>query len=109
MSNFFEEVLDDDLNIPRALEIVWALVKDPDIGGKLKYKALLKFDKVLGLDLDKIKVSNFSKDILDLIKKRDKARKDKDWKESDRIRDKLMKKDVKVSDDIDGSNYTKAL
>jgi cysteinyl-tRNA synthetase len=105
----FEKVLDDDLNMPLALEVVWGLIKDSKIGGKLKYKTLLGFDKILGLKLKDLKIEKFSKEILDLIKERDKVRKEKNWSESDRIREVLSKKGVKVSDDIKGSSYTKAL
>ncbi len=101
----FEKVLDNDLNIAEALEIVWKLIRDSNVGGSLKYKTLLKFDKVLGLGLDK--TEKFSGEILGLIKKRDKARKGKNWKDSDKIRNALLKKGVKVSDNAGGSVYSK--
>ncbi len=105
----FEDALDDDLNISLALETVWGLIKDSSIGDKLKYKALLRFDEVLRLGLKGIKAKKFSKEILDLIKKRDKARKEKNWKESDKIRDELIKKGIKVSDNENKSSYTQSL
>ena len=101
----FSDALDDDLNMPQALAVVWKLVKNSDVGSGLKYKVLLDFDKVLGLGLDKVKKVKLSSDVLGLIKKRDKARKEKDWKESDRIRNILVKKGVKVSDSASGSAY----
>ena len=103
----FSSALDDDLNMPRALAVVWSLVKDSKVGSGLKYKALLNFDKVLGLGLDKVKKVKFSSEVLGLIKKRNKARKDKNWKESDRIRAILVKNGVKVSDSAGGSVYSK--
>ena len=105
----FENALDNDLNTPVALEVIWGLVKDSKVGDFKKYKLLLKFNKVLGLGLDKVKEVKFSKEILSLIKKRDKARKEKNWKESDKIRALLIKKGVKVSDNPESSIYSRGL
>lgn len=47
----FIEKLENDLNTPQALAVVWALVKDKEIKPEDKLATLLDFDNVLGLDL----------------------------------------------------------
>lgn len=47
----FTEKLENDLNTPQALAVVWTLVKDKDVPNNNKLATLLDFDKVLGLGL----------------------------------------------------------
>ena len=58
----FTEVINDDLDMPRAMALVWQLVKDKNIDASCKKSMLLKFDKVLGLGLDKVKKCLKTKD-----------------------------------------------
>ena len=48
--NRFKEQINEDLNMPRALAVVWELVKD-DLSPSIKKATLLQFDRVLGLRL----------------------------------------------------------
>jgi len=45
----FEKSMDDDLNTPRAISVLWKLVRDEKAQGKLK--TIKKMDEVFGLDL----------------------------------------------------------
>ncbi len=47
----FIEKLENDLNTPQALAVLWTLVKDGGVSPEDKYATLLDFDKVLGLEL----------------------------------------------------------
>lgn len=47
----FREKLENDLNTPQALAIVWTLVKDKEVANNDKLATLKDFDKVLGLGL----------------------------------------------------------
>ena len=47
----FIEKLENDLNIPQALAVVWTMLKDKDLSPEDKLATLLDFDKVLGLGL----------------------------------------------------------
>ena len=47
----FTEKLENDLNTPQALAVLWTLVKDKDVTLENKLATLLDFDKVLGLGL----------------------------------------------------------
>lgn len=95
----FEEAMNDDLNTPKALQVLWKLVRDENADGK--YKTVEKIDGVFGLKLleeEKIKVPT---EIKKLIDEREKARREKNWKKADEIRDKIKEKGYEV---IDGKN-----
>ena len=47
----FLMAINDDLNLPKALAVVWDLIKDQSLPGAAKKQSLLKFDSVLGLNL----------------------------------------------------------
>ncbi|MBR9690699.1 cysteine--tRNA ligase, partial [Candidatus Woesearchaeota archaeon] len=111
-TNFEKEFIDsieNDLNIPKALAVVNEVLREKNLSNKDKYELLLDFDKVLGLGFkdmkqEKVKVS---KDVKELIDKREKARKEKDWKTADKIRDEIKKKGYQLLDTTDGVNVEK--
>ena len=93
----FLEAINDDLNMPVAMSIVWDIIKNPKKSKQLQ-KLLLKFDQVLGLNLKEYKkIENIlPEEILELVNARNKARQDKNWSESDRIRELLIEKGYTV-------------
>ena len=100
----FHEAINDDLNMPVAMSVVWDVIKNPKKSKKFA-DLILKFDEVLGLDLKNYEKQNdeLPKDILELIDQRNNARKEKNWAESDRIRDLLIEKGYTVKDSKDGT------
>jgi len=70
----------------------------------------LDFDKILGLELDKAKekipqeipISELPQNIQDLIKERQKARDNKDYKKSDELREKILKSNCLIKDTQQG-------
>lgn len=100
----FLEAINDDLNMPVAMSIVWDVVKNPNKSKKLQ-NLLLKFDEVLGLNLkDYQKEENvLPEDIQALVNERNEARANKNWAESDRIRDLLIEKGYTVKDSKEGT------
>lgn len=100
----FLEAINDDLNMPVAMSVVWDVVKNPNKSQKLK-NLLLKFDEVLGLDLKNYKKEEnvLPEDVLELVKSRNEARANKNWAESDRIRDILIEMGYTVKDSKDGT------
>ena len=94
----FKQALENDLQMPQVLAVVWEMVKSDKLSEKEKLFLITKFDQVLGLDLDKRKTEEIPEGILELIKERDKARGEKKWDEADKIRDELMKKGWRVLD-----------
>jgi cysteinyl-tRNA synthetase len=88
----FMEAINDDLNTPQALAIVWKLVKDENISHADKKATLNDFDLVLGLGLahlaEKIE-EELPQEIIDLKEKRDLARTEKNWPLSDQLREEI--------------------
>ena len=100
----FLDAINDDLNMPLALSVVWDVVKNENKSKDL-YNLLLKFDEVLGLDLanyEKEKVS-LPEEIVELVNLRNEARANKNWAESDRLRDVLIEKGYSVKDSKEGT------
>lgn len=100
----FLDAINDDLNMTVAMSVVWDVIKNSKKSKKLA-ELILKFDEVLGLDLKnyKEKENKLPDEIIELIAKRDEARKNKDWTESDRIRDLLISKGYEVKDTKEGT------
>ncbi|PKL72661.1 cysteine--tRNA ligase [Candidatus Kuenenbacteria bacterium HGW-Kuenenbacteria-1] len=98
----FLKAVNNDLNMPQALSVVQELLKS-DIANQDKLKTILDFDKVLGLNLGKIKINKIPKEILDLVSQREKARKKKNWQKSDEIRQEIEKLGYQVEDTKQGS------
>ncbi len=105
----FEKEMDDDLNISNALAAVFGFmnkINKEKISKKDAEKIvdLMKdFDKVFGiLKTEKEKIS---KDIKELIQKREEARKNKDYEKADKIRDTLRKKDIILEDTTEGVRW----
>tara|TARA_Y100000310_G_C20589152_1_gene767029 strand:+ start:23 stop:1366 length:1344 start_codon:yes stop_codon:yes gene_type:complete len=96
----FEKAMDNDLNTPVALKILWEFVKNKNENGKIQ--TIKKMDSVFGLDLLKL---NIPKKIIELAEKRKKAREDKQWKVSDKLREQINKQGYNISDKENGS-YT---
>jgi len=53
------------------------------------------------LDLGKLKKETPPKEIRDLVKKREEARKKKDWEKSDKLREQINKKGYLIEDSQD--------
>ncbi len=100
----FLKAINDDLNMPVAMSVVWEVVKYPKKSQQLR-DLLLKFDMVLGFDLMNYQKEEekLSEEILALVKQRDEARQNKNWAESDRIRDLLINQGYLVKDTKEGT------
>ena len=101
----FLEAINDDLNMPVAMSVVWDVIKNPNKSKKLQ-NLLLKFDEVLGLNLKDYQKENkqeIPEEIQILVNERNEARANKNWSESDRIRDILIEKGYTVKDSKEGT------
>lgn len=109
----FLEAINDDLNLPQAMGIVWEIIRKTE--KSMDYANLLeKFDQVLGLDLknaEKYMVKEelaVDDEVKALVEKRDEARKEKNWALSDEIRRVLEEKGYLVKDTKEGTVIEKA-
>lgn len=96
----FTEALNDDLNTPQAVSIAIELAKNPLIPIADKRATLLDFDRVLGLGLSNFKkvIEEIPVEIYNLVKEREVARKSKDFKKSDILRDQVKKAGFEIED-----------
>ena len=106
IENKFHQAINDDLNMPLAMSDVWEAVKYQDKSPKMA-KLLEKFDTVLGLKITNKKEEKIPQEILDLVEQRKIARQDKNWTESDRLRDLIAEKGYSVKDTKDGVEVSK--
>ena len=101
----FEKAMDDDLDTVGALQVLWSLLRDDKASGKIK--TIKKMDEVFGLDLLKKEKVDIPADVMKLVKDREKARRDKDWKKADKLRNEIEKKGWKIDDTGEGSKVQK--
>lgn len=101
----FQDALSDDLNTANAITILYDLLKY-DVNDITKREIVKYFDQVLSLDLmvqnDKNVDINY---VEEMIKKRNDAKKNKDFILADSIRDKLLEEGIVLKDTRDGTTY----
>lgn len=111
----FVEAINDDFNIPKAIGIMWDMLRDSNLDDLSKLSMLIDFDKIFGFDIKKqSKIFNTEVDskklpteIKDLLEEREQARQNKDWANSDKLRDKILEKGYKIEDTSEGSVISK--
>jgi cysteinyl-tRNA synthetase len=112
VENNFEKAMDDDLNIANALAVIFDFIRDVNKEeiSKKNAKEIIKFmkkiDSVLGL-LKEEKEEKLDKNIEALIKKREFARKNKDYEKADKIRAELKEKGIILEDTKKGVVWKK--
>ena len=105
----FHQAINDDLNMPAAMGVVWEVVRQDKKSDKFA-KLLLKFDTVLGLKIDEEcnkPKEELPEEILKLIEERKKARENKEWNKSDELRDIIKEKGYEIKDTKDGMEVKK--
>ena len=96
----FHQSINDDLNMPLAMGVVWEVIKQ-EKKSKQFADLLLKFDTVLGLKIDCLlqkQKTEIPQEIMDLVEQRKEARKNKDWKKSDELRDFIQSQGYEIKD-----------
>ena len=113
----FIEAMDDDFNVQNALSIMYDLattlnnhlqkeqVDKPAL--KRAKKLLIAWLEIFGVSFKEEPAEN-DDEIEKLIAQRDEARKNKDWAESDRLRDELQAKGIVIEDTPQGTRWHRA-
>lgn len=98
----FHKAINDDINMPEAMGIVWDLLKNEKKSIKIA-NLILKFDEVLGLDIANSKKYlqkdiEIPEEIIALAEKRKEAKINKNFEEADRIRNEIIEKGYNIKD-----------
>ena len=99
----FLDAINDDLNMPKALSILWEVMRSGN-SNSLKAGTVFKFDEVLGLSLRNSKPiieaneKEMPEEVKQMLKEREKLRKEKKYQEADKIRNKIIEMGYKVED-----------
>ena len=116
----FEDAMDDDFNVQNALTAVYELlpIVNANVNDEQVDKTeLTDFKKILsswleifGIDCGKlvaVETGDDDAEIEALVKKRDEARKNKDWAKSDEIREQLKEMGVVIQDTPQGTRWSR--
>jgi len=111
----FEEAMDDDLNISVALAALFDFVRDVNRlmdenavsreEAEEVYGLMMRFDKVLGVIGEVGREERLPKEAEELIRRREEARRAKDWETADRIRAQLRSMGIIVEDTPEGVKW----
>lgn len=103
--NKFKECLSDDLNTANSITLIYEVLKS-DTTETTKKEIIKEFDKVLSLDLTKEEKRAIDESyIKEMIRKRNEAKKNKDFTLADSIRSDLEKEGIILKDTREGTTY----
>ncbi|MDD2909584.1 MAG: cysteine--tRNA ligase, partial [Candidatus Pacebacteria bacterium] len=97
----FLDYINNDLDMPKALALVWDIIKDDHISDKEKYDLILDFDKVFSLNLKQEKIE-VPEEVISLANEREVYRKEKNFEKSDEIRKIIENKGYTIKDEEGG-------
>ena len=109
-SEFIKQI-NDDLNVPKAFALAWDLMKDDNISPSDRLTLLYGFDSVFGLGLKDLKeeIMDVPDEVMALVRDREIARDEKNWKEADLLRKKIQKAGFMVKDTPGGTEIKKVV
>jgi len=102
----FFQAINEDLNIPEALALTWKALKNKEIS----LQTIITFDKIFGLKLHETEETpavEIPDTVQTLLDERAQARTNKNWAESDRLRDAITALGFDVLDTSDGQKAEK--
>lgn len=93
----FIEAINDNLNIPLAISVLWDMLKNMPKNNEV-YKTALDFDRIFALDLGKELSIEIPSKITELAEKRWQAKKNKDWSTADQLRAEISNLGYEILD-----------
>jgi cysteinyl-tRNA synthetase len=107
VDRFISEV-NDDLNMPRAVAVLWELIKS-DLPARVKKATLLFYDRILGLGLQDYHPNEeiIPEEVMMLAKQRQAARMEKNWALGDTLRIQINQKGYEIEDTAQGPKIRK--
>ncbi|MBR3631562.1 MAG: cysteine--tRNA ligase [Elusimicrobiaceae bacterium] len=106
----FQAAMEDDINAPKALAVVWESLRGSELNAAEKVEFLKFADGILALDLFRApeeKTEKLPAEVEILLNQRAEARKAKDYKKSDELRDQLAAAGYRVKDTPQGQQVEK--
>ena len=107
----FQTFINDDLDIPQAVALMWELLKDSKISNEDKRATLIDFDKIFGFGLNEVTpmeninpahAHEIPPEIQALADAREEARKSKEWAKADALRNEIRDRGFDVVDSETG-------
>lgn len=115
MSREFATLITDDLATPQALGHLWHALRDDELSAEEKLGVLDAADALLGLSLshpplpESSTIHELPGAVRLLAQEREAARKNKDFREADRLRDEIEQRGYRVDDKPEGPVFTPIL
>ena len=118
----FAAFVNDDLDTPKAIALLWELMADTSVSDKDKRVTILDFNRVLAIGFiesyrqmknilagitKKVEVKKAPEDVQELIREREDARERKDWEKADTLREQIKEKGYTIEDTEKGPELTK--
>lgn len=98
----FREMVNDDLDMPKAVALAWELMKDKKITNVDKKATLLQFDEVFGFRLKDVALqfaqTEIPAEVTALAEARKEAREAKEWNKADALRKEIEARGYIVKD-----------
>ena len=101
----FQDEVDDEINLPNGLKILWKLARDDKAVGKLR--TIKKIDEIFDFGLGNKEKINLPSEMKKLLAEREKAREEKNWKKADEIRGKIKHLGYAIEDTEEGAKVKK--
>lgn len=101
----FWAAMNEDLNSPIALSVLWDAAKTGELSNSEKLELMLDFDALLGFGVADFTRPELSTELKALVDERQQARESKDWAKSDSIRDELFKSGLQIKDTPKGPDW----
>jgi cysteinyl-tRNA synthetase len=115
----FHTAINDDLDTPKAIALMWEITKDPSLTQADKVATLKEIDSILDLGLSDepsdvvrelgiVAKEDLPDEIQELLEKRELARTTHNWSESDHLREALNLKGYIIEDTPNGQKISKS-
>jgi len=101
----FFKAINNDLDTPIALAVLWESLKDQSISNTEKLDIMRNFDVILGFDIDSFTPPILAEKHMQLIKDREQVRQAKNWAQADTMRDQLLAEGICIKDTKDGTEW----
>jgi cysteinyl-tRNA synthetase len=101
----FLAALENDLNLPQALAVVWETARASGLSDAVKRALLTDYDRVLALDLTRMpqeRTEPVPEAVTELARRRMDLRKAKRWADADLVRAEIETSGYTVEDTVDG-------